>query len=727
MKNFKLKNLLIFLNGIILFESCFYSSNKLFAKNINKIKLKQINRNYDQLVPKNDEHDFDLSIAFELSKFEVLNDLLINGDKLFNLLAFEQNENDLKKKYFVDINSDIQYREKEVFHAEGNAIIYLSNATLKGDLIKYDLEKKLLTVLGNVIFKKGEQYFEASKLYFDLKEDTGYIDNIYGVIDNKTFLKDFKLKIDNKYNEPIEQNDNDQVSQPRYLKNSKMGRLRYKTDKLIYNSGTLKSKKIFLTNDIYNDPQIIFLSKNFSAEIVDDNLKLLSRNSWIILDKKLKIPIGRRTLFEGEDSFTESWEFGADYKDKDGYYFSRGLYPRKLFKDYNFQLKPYFLIQRAIKGSTNSFRASNSSIFSKKVKSDIKFSDYFALDLDIKGEKNYWDVESKIQLNSLNTERLAESLRTKLVLKKRINLNSKTKDEKDLIFDENISNFISLDESNNSSSNFGEEIMYDTPQKYQEKDKKVFNNFLDLNFYNIFREQVIKDFATEDIYFATGFNITNKKTWSNNYKNSNLKFIYDVGHFKSKSNTKEEFKDLFRNTFVAEYNHQFPLWKKRSLDKSIDNTYKYSPEVILQSLNWSTGLQKGLFLYSDGSNQSALKFNTGPVLTFGSFKEKFINYTKFSANYTYVLKGGDSPFSFDNINKDPRINFNLQQQIYGPLLISLDTILNLNNGTYSNFKYGLDFKRRAYSIGAFYNSSNESLGLRFNIFNFDYSGLNKKF
>ena len=45
----------------------------------------------------------------------------------------------------------------------------------------------------------------------------------------------------------------------------------------------------------------------------------------------------------------------------------------------------------------------------------------------------------------------------------------------------------------------------------------------------------------------------------------------------------------------------------------------------------------------------------------------------------------------------------MQQQIYGPLLFSYDTILNLNNGTYSN-KYSLDFKRRAYSI-AFYNSS----------------------
>ena len=727
MKNLKLKNLLIFFSGIILFEFCFYSPNKLFAKNINKIKLKQTNRNYDQLVSKNENHVFGISSAFDLSKSEVVKDLLINGDKLLNLLAFEQNESDLIKKYFVDINSDIQYREKEVFHAEGNAIIYLSNATLKGDLIKYDLEKKLLTVLGNVIFKKGEQYFEASKLYFDLKQDNGYIENIYGVIDNQTFLNDFILKKDNNYIEPIEQNDKNQVSQPRYLKNSKMGRLRYKADKLTYNSGILKSKKIFLTNDIYNDPQLIFLSENFSAEIVEDNLKLLSRNSWIILDKKLKIPIGRRTLFDGGDSFTESWEFGADYKDKDGYFFSRGLYPRKLFKDYSFQLKPYFLIQRAIKGSTNSFTASNSSIFSKKVSSDIKFSDYFALDLDVKGKKNNWDVESKIQLNSLNTERLSESLRTKLVLKKRINLNSKTKDEKDLIFDEDITNFNSFDESSNSSSSLGEEIKYSTQGNYPEKDKKVYNNFLDFSFYNIFREQIIKDFATEDIYFATGFNLSNKKAWSKDDKKSNLNLVYDVGHFKSKSNSAEDFKDLLRNTFVAEYKYQFPLWKKKSLDKTINNSYNYSPEVIFQSLNWSTGLQSGIFAYSDGSNQSFLKLNTGPVLTLGSLKEKLIDYTKFTANFTYVLKGGESPFSFDNLNKDPRINFNLQQQIYGPLLISFDTILNLNSGTYSNFKYGLDFKRRAYSIGAFYNSSNESLGLRFNIFNFDYSGFNNKF
>ena len=106
---------------------------------------------------------------------------------MLNLLAFEQDQ--LSVDSSVEIDSDVQYREKDLFYAKGNAIIYLSNATLRGDLIKYDIEKKLLTVVGNVVFKKGEQYFEASKLFYNLKEDTGYIDNVYGLLDSKTLQK----------------------------------------------------------------------------------------------------------------------------------------------------------------------------------------------------------------------------------------------------------------------------------------------------------------------------------------------------------------------------------------------------------------------------------------------------------------------------------------------------------------------------------------------------------
>ena len=740
----KLKNLLFFLNGIILFECCPVSPKKLFAKAENKNLIKEININYDLSKSENIDTLFKSLNNTYIKKYEVVEDLKVNGDDLFNLLAFEKS--DFKKKYFVDISSDIQYKEKEVFHAEGNAIMYFSNASLKGDLIKYDLQKKLLTVVGNVIFKKGEQYFEASKLYFDLKKDTGYIEDIYGVIDNKTFSDDFKIEIDKSNRKVIDQNNQlsksanssddviglgiqyeDDASNINSVDsgNSIISKLRYKADKITYESKTLRSKKIFFTNDLYNEPQFVFVGKNFSAEIIDQKLRLLSRNSWIILDNKLKIPIGRRSIFEGE-SF-KGYGFGADYKDKDGYYLSRGFYPKGLFNDYSFQLTPHFLIQRALKGSTNSFTAKNSSVFTQKVNSDINFSDYFGLDLNIKGKENDWDVEANIQLNSLNTDRLGESLRTKITFTKRINLNEITDYKRGSLNDKDLDYLKNKEKTKDIGHIIGQQLNLGSTKKHSEKSQKEFTNFLDLKFYNLFREEIIKDFVREDIYFASGFNISNKKSWTINDRNSNLNFIYDVGHFKSKSIAGNEFRDLLRNSFVAEYSYKFPLWKKKSLDKIIDKSYKYSPEVISQSLKWFSGLQSGLFLYSDGSIQSALKLNTGPVLTYGSFKKKFIDYTKVGIFYSHIFKGGESPYSFDDIDKDPRIDLNLQQQIYGPLVFTFDTILNLNNGTYSNFNYGLDFRRRAYSLGAFYNTTDESLGIRFNIFNFDYLGLNKKF
>jgi hypothetical protein len=206
-----------------------------------------------------------------------------------------------------------------------------------------------------------------------------------------------------------------------------------------------------------------------------------------------------------------------------------------------------------------------------------------------------------------------------------------------------------------------------------------------------------------------------------------LSLIYDFGHFKSKSRTKNEFKELFRNSFVAQYNHKLPLWESSPLDKTIDKTYKFSPTVIRKAVDWETGLQTGLFFYSDDSSQIASKFTTGPSITLGNLKNNLLDYTYVKANFNYVLKEGDSPFSFDNISKNPNVKISLEQQIFGPLIFSYETTLNLDNGKYSNPNYGLNINRRAYSIGAFYNSSEESLGIKFNIFNFDYSGLSSKF
>ena len=250
---------------------------------------------------------------------------------------------------------------------------------------------------------------------------------------------------------------------------------------------------------------------------------------------------------------------------------------------------------------------------------------------------------------------------------------------------------------------------------------------MDFQIYNIFREKVTKDFATEEIYLANGISISNEKSWLINDKDSNLVLAYDIGNFKSKSRTEDEFKNLIRNVFMAKYDYNFPIWKYKSEEDSINESYRYSPEVINQSINWQSGIKQSFYWYGDGSSQTVTKLNTGPVLTLGSLKNEFLDYTYFKANFIYPFKGGESPFVFDNVNKDPRINFNFEQQIYGPIIFSYETSLNLEDGQYAQPNYGLDIKRRAYSIGAFYNSSNKSLGIRFNIFNFDYSGITPYF
>ena len=98
----------------------------------------------------------------------------------------------------------------------------------------------------------------------------------------------------------------------------------------------------------------------------------------------------------------------------------------------------------------------------------------------------------------------------------------------------------------------------------------------------------------------------------------------------------------------------------------------------------------------------------------------------------YILKDGESPFAFDNIDDTQKLIFNLDQQIIGPLLFSFEGYLNLDNnsndyGKFSNNTYALNIKRRAYSLGAFYKQSSQAFGIQFNVNNFNYLGSSSRF
>ena len=349
------------------------------------------------------------------------------------------------------------------------------------------------------------------------------------------------------------------------------------------------------------------------------------------------------------------------------------------------------MIQRAISGETNSFRAPNKSILSNKVKNKISYLDFLALDADLNSSFKLFDINLSTKLNTLNFDRLSESFRSKLTLSRSFDLNNN-------------------DTGNNNES-----------------------NSIDVQLYNVFREKVFKGYAgEEEIYFGSGFNIASNRNFSSNNVNSTASLIYDFGKFKAKAKSSDKFEDLFRNVFAFSYDYVFPLWKKKDLDQSINKSYKYTPTVIKQGLNWNTNLKAGLFLYSDDSSQKAISVTTGPSITLGGFTNDYFDFTNIGISSFFTSKDGKSPFAFDDIDNTLRVQFNLSQQIYGPLIFSYESYMNLENknadyGKFSKPKYGLDLKRRAYSIGAFYDTTTKALGIQFNISNFDYSGLSPKF
>ena len=638
-------------------------------------------------------------------------------NKLITFLV--QGSEIVNSKLSLEIISDMQYESKEKLFAEGNVIIQLPKGQLKGDKVIFDKKNAEITMSGNITFIQGEQFFESSFLKYNFKNQKGYLKNLYGVIDTKNIKNDLNIdfegseipqKITSSEREPevlryrgsmnfgIKTNIGFKTSDTSF-DGSKITKWRFKTDKLTIDKDTFTSNKIDFTNDPFNKPQLLLKSKDFSGELKKDKLKLISKNTWVNLDEKIAFPVGTINMSDKEQ--ISRWGFGRDKANKDGFYIQRSFNSKKVLNDYELKLTPYFLIERALKGNTSSYPAKNHSILSPKVKRDINFSDIFGLKTGLSGRLKNWDLNLSSELSSLNINKLNEASRLSFLLNKSIDLNSNSK--KDTF------------ENKTNSSN------------------KSFTNYFNTEIYGAYRKKVLRVFASdEEIYSAKGIRFSNSKSWLFNGTNRNLDISYDIGNFNAKKRELKELTTQTRNFLSARYSTTFPVWEKKNLDETIDFEHQYNSEVINEGLTWNTNINSSLFIYSNNSNQKILSFSTGPQIIIGSHKKRLFDYTKINLLGTTILKDGESPFAFDDVDKTQRVKFNLEQQLLGPLLLNYETFLNLDSSSdqykkFSKALIGLSIKRRAYSINTYYNSSNDDIGIEFKINNFEYKGNGSRF
>ena len=196
-----------------------------------------------------------------------------------------------------------------------------------------------------------------------------------------------------------------------------------------------------------------------------------------------------------------------------------------------------------------------------------------------------------------------------------------------------------------------------------------------------------------------------------------------LANLKGESLNNKDLVTSLKGSLYYSLNQKFPLFVDYSSNKFVDSSFKYTYEPIKKGLRLNTNLSLFYSLYESGHHQEYIGFGAGPEYIVGDFKRNYLDYTRVSIFPFYKIKSGDSMFKFDQINDQFTLDIAFDQQLIGPIIIKTTSTLNSDSnsrdyGDFINSKISLNWKKRSYLIGFFYQSHNESGGILFTLFGF---------
>ncbi len=634
-------------------------SNKLFLKSSPKILNNKRLLNFSNLYEKNN-----LEKIFHTNFF---------GKNKFTLLAAIRED-----KQELIIKSDKQSQINDVIFAEGNVTVSYMGKLLKADNLIYDKTNKKISAEGNIVLILGDQILKITKLEYSFITKKGFLLDVQGSINTSTFFSDlssnFSLLDSNKIESILELTKKEVLNTP-----GKVERWLFFTDKISIDGEKWESKRAVFSNDLLELEQLKLEINSLKVISKGDKLRFNSSLNYLIFEEKVSIPFwyGDRTLTKsGEGEFLNlenRWNIGYENLDKDGYFIGRKFDPIDISDNFVLDLEPQFLIQRSINGYTKSFVKKNESITSEKVKRNASYKDYFALKSQIKGRINYWDLQIEKNLNSFDFDKFSDAFRLKTNLSKKINFLDTTWDK---------------------------------------------------SFYGVYRDRVWNGSLGEaEIYTGFGSKLSKENTWI--VKGIKKTEYLSLGLAKIKAEALHS-KSLVTNNkgnLFYSIDQKFPIKIQDPKNKAIDNSYMYIPRPITKGLYLNSRLEASYSFYENGNQSKYLGLGLGPEIILGNFKNKMFDYTRFSIIPFYKFSNGDSVFKFDQNYEKFTLNIALDQQLFGPFILKSTGTLNLtsNSDDYAKFidsKISLNWKKRSYEFGIFYQPHNQIGGISFNIFGF---------
>ena len=570
------------------------------------------------------------------------------------------------------IESKIQSEKDNILYADGDVVVQFKNNILKADTLRYNKKNKLAKAEGNVQLKINNQIFQADMVQYDFVNRKGNFKNVKGLINSESIISDFDFRSNSFYENlfsTIEIIKKDKV----IFTPNKVTNWIFSAEHLNVDQNQWSSKQAFLTNDLLDTNQIKLEFNELKIYPDKEKLRFKSKVNNLIFQDRITIPfwVGDRTIFKKSENslaFQNRWNIGYDKLNKDGFFIGRKLNTVKINDDLSLNIEPQFLLQRILKGNTKSFVQRNYSLNSPKVERNISLSDYFALSSALEGKIQTWDFKMTQELNSFDLDKFANSIRTRAELSKEINL---------------------------------------------------FNTTFVNRIFGAYRERIYNGSIGEsEIYNAYGWQLDQTKYWRNNAVEKNQIITLGLGNYKAEELNSSDFAESYKGSVIYQLNQRLQIIEKKIDSLYVDESFKYIPEPIKQGVFINSKISANYNLYKDSNSQKYFGVGLGPEFVIGNYKKDFFDYTRLSILPFYKFKSGKSIFKFDQVSENFTVDLNFDQHLFGPWLIETQGTLNLDKDSdnYGEFIYsriGMNFKKRSYSFGIFYQPHDKAGGINF--------------
>jgi len=559
------------------------------------------------------------------------------------------------------IQSDKQSEINDVIYAEGNVSVSYRGKLLRADNLIYDKSNKKINATGNIVLVFGDQLFKVSQLEYSFISEKGFLLDVKGSITTNNLIDDlssnFSLLDSNKIESLLEFKKKEVLNTPGKIEN-----WLFFTDKISIDGQKWESKKAIFSNDLLESKQVKLAVNSLKVISEAEKLRFKSSINYLIFEEKVSIPfwLGDRTLTKSDEffEFENRWNFGYENLDKDGYFIGRKFNSIDIADDFVLDLEPQFLIQRSLKGYTNSFVKKDASITSDRVKRNTSFEDYFALKSQLKGPIKNWDLEIDKNLNSLDFDKFSHAFRLKTKLNKEIEF---------------------LDSKWNKS------------------------------FYGVYRERFWNGSLGEaEIYSGYGSELKRENTWFVDGIKKKEFLSFGLANIKAESLHRKNLVTNLKGNLFYSLDQKFPITTVQPQKQFVDISYKYIPEPITKGFSLNTKLEASYSFYENGDHQEYIGLGLGPEFIFGDFKNKFFDYTRLSLFPFYKLSSGESVFKFDQNYENFTLKIAFDQQLYGPVLFKSIGTLNLSSdsddyGEFIDSKISLNWKKDPTNLVFFIN------------------------